>query len=306
MRTDFYYDSCGAGKVHGCRWTPDGDVTAVVQIVHGITEHVERYDQFARYLNAKGYLVVAEDHMGHGRSIDHGGTKGYFDGGWDAAVEDTCRLLRDTRAEFPGVLYILLGHSMGSFMARTILYKYPDIGISGVILSGTGWVPDWTLKMGGTVAEQICRRIGEKRPSKKLSGMLFGGFNSRVERKRTAFDWLTRDAVLVDAYIADPMCGFVTSCGLLRDMVGGVAQIQKQEHLALMNKDLPVLFLSGGDDPVGAYGKGVRQTAEAFSAAGMRDVTTKIFPLCRHEVLNEINRAEVFRTVNIWIRENFL
>lgn len=306
MRTDFYYDSCGVGKIHGCRWTPEGEVTAVVQIIHGIAEHVERYDQFARYLNQKGYLVVAEDHMGHGGSIKHGGTKGYFDGGWNAAVEDTCRLMKDTRREFSDVPYILFGHSMGSFMARTILYKYPDSGISGAVICGTGWMPDMVVKLGYSMAKQICRRIGERNPSKELDAVIFGGYNARVEHPRTKSDWLTRDAVIVDAYIADPMCGFVASSGLLRDMMGGIAGVQKKENLALMKKDLPVLFIAGGHDPVGGYGKGVRRAAEQFAKAGMTDVTTRIFPLCRHEILNEINRAEVFRTINIWIREEFL
>lgn len=306
MRTDLYYDSVGVGKIHACRWTPEGAPTAVVQLVHGIAEHVERYDQFARYLNKKGYLVVAEDHMGHGKSIDHGGTKGYFDGGWDAAIEDTCRLMRDTQAEFPGLPYILFGHSMGSFMARTILCKYPDCGISGAVICGTGWMPEAVVKMGHSAAKLFCRQMGERNASRQLDSIVFGGYNKRVERPRTKSDWLTRDAVIVDAYIADPMCGFTASCGLLRDMLGGIMDIQKKENLARMKKDLPVLFIAGGDDPVGGYGKGVRQAAQEFSDAGMTDVTTKIFPLCRHEVLNEINRAEVFRTVNIWIRENFL
>lgn len=306
MRTDLYYDSVGAGKIHACRWAPEGEPTAVVQIVHGIAEHVERYDQFARYLNKKGYLVVAEDHMGHGKSIDHGGTKGYFDGGWFAAVEDTCRLMKDTQAEFAGLPYILFGHSMGSFLARTILYRYPDCGVSGAVICGTGWMPDAVVKMGHGAAKLFCKRVGERNPSKQLDAIVFGGYNKRVERLRTKYDWLTRDAVIVDAYIADPMCGFTASCGLIRDMLGGIMDIQKKENLAKMKKDLPVLFLAGGDDPVGSYGAGVRQAAQEFQNVGMTCLTTKIFPLCRHEVLNEINRAEVFRTVNIWIRENFL
>lgn len=306
MRTDFYYDSHGEGKIHGFRWTPEGEPTAVVQIVHGITEHAERYDQFARYLNKKGYLVVAEDHMGHGRSAEHGGTKGYFYGGWFAGVEDTCELLRKTHEEFPALPYILLGQSMGSFMVRTILCRYPDIGISGAILTGTCWMPDPVVEFGRQTANLVCRRIGEENPSEMLRKLVFGGNNRKVERPRTSHDWLTRDAVIVDAYNADHMCGFTASCGLIRDMLGGIAYNQKKANLEKMRKDLPVLFLAGGDDPVGSYGKGVRQTAEEFQSVGMEDVFVRIYPLCRHEVLNEINRAEVFRTINIWIREKFL
>ena len=133
MRTDFWYDSKGAGKIHGCRWTPEEQPKAILQIVHGIAEFVERYDDFAEFLTKQGFLVVAEDHMGHGQSINGEGIQGYFHGGWFTAVEDTVQLMKDTMAEHPGVPYILFGHSMGSFMARTILCKYPDCGISAAI-----------------------------------------------------------------------------------------------------------------------------------------------------------------------------
>lgn len=304
MRTEFYYDSRGKGQIHAYRWTPEGEVTAVVQIVHGIADHAGRYDQFARYLNSKGYLVVAEDHMGHGGST--GGTKGYFHGGWLTAVEDTCRLMKDTMTEHPGVPYVLFGHSMGSFLARAILHRYPDSGISGAVICGTVWMPDPMVALSRKLAQAECRRIGERRPSPFLHRLAFGNYNRRVERRRTECDWLTRDAVIVDEYIADPMCGFVASAGLMRDMMGGVAANQFRDNLLKMKKDLPVLFIAGGDDPVGDYGKGVHRTAKEFMDAGMENVTVKIFPLCRHEILNEINRAEVFRTVNIWIRENLL
>lgn len=305
MRREFYYDSQGAGRIRAMEWTPDNAPTAVVQIVHGITEHVERYDQFARYLNKKGYLVVAHDHMGHGKSVEDGGIPGYFHGGWDAVLADILALHRETKTAHPDLPYILLGHSMGSFLVRTILCRYPELEISGVILSGTGWLPDWSVRTGFHAAKTLCAIRGEKTPGRTLTNLMFSSFNARVERKRTAFDWLTRDTVIVDAYVNDPMCGFAVSYGLIRDMAGGVLEIQKPEALMGMNKQLPVLLLSGGDDPVGGYGRGVRQTAEAFRDAGMEEVHMKIYPLCRHEILNEINRAEVFRTVNIWIREYF-
>ena len=306
MRTDFYYDSCGAGKIHGCRWTPEGQITAVVQIVHGIAEYVERYDAFAEYLNSQGILVVAEDHMGHGKSIDHGGTKGFFDGGWSAAVEDSCRLIRNTRNEFPGVPFVLFGHSMGSFMARTILCKHPDMGLAGAVICGTGWMPDAVIGAGKAAAGLICKVIGERTPSDRLQNMIFGGYNKKIEHPRTPSDWLSRDNAVVDAYEADPMCGFTVCCGLLRDMMSGMAYNQKPENLARMKKDLPVLFIAGGEDPVGDYGKSVLQAADKFRECGMQDVTHKIYPLCRHEILNEINRQEVFGDIHGWIQKKIL
>lgn len=303
MRTAFQYDSRGGGKIHGFRWTPAGEPAAVVQIIHGITDHSERYDQLARYLNSKGILVVAEDHMGHGKTVALGGTKGYFDGGWDAVVEDICKLTEMTQKEYPDIPYFLLGHSMGSFLARTILCRKPDLKLSGVILSGTGWIPDPALKVGSGTAKLLCRQMGERTASKKLNDLVFGSFNIKVERKRTTYDWLSRDAVWVDAYLTDPMCGFPVTCALMRDMAGALREIQDPKALKGMNRHIPILFVSGGDDPVGGFGKAVNRTVQAFRDAGMQRVKSRIFPLCRHELHGEINRAEVFRYLHGWLRE---
>ncbi len=297
MRTDYYYASCGAGKIHACRWTPEGPARAVVQIVHGIAEYAQRYEEFAEFLNAQGYVVVAEDHMGHGASVGVGGTRGCFTGGWFSAVADTYRLLCDTRQEFPNIPYVLLGHSMGSFMVRTILEKYPQSGISAAVICGTGWQPRGVLAAGLGLCRAVCRAKGEKTPSPKLEKLVFGGYNKRVERPRTPFDWLNRNDRMVDEYMADPLCGFTPTAGLMRDLLTGMAYMEDPANLAKMKKDLPVLLIAGGDDPVGNYGAGVRKTAQAFEKAGMRNVSVRIYPLCRHELLNEINREEVYRHV---------
>ncbi len=301
MRTDHYFDSCGKGRIHFCRWTPDGDIKGIVQIIHGIAERVERYDGFANYLNSQGFLVVAEDHMGHGSSLEEGGVRGYFHGGWFNAVDDSYRLIKDTMAEFPGVPYILFGHSMGSFMARTILAKYPDSGISAAIICGTGWQPTLALPVLIKVVEGICKKTGEETPNEQLDNMVFGSYNKRIDNPRTAKDWLTRDEKIVDAYIADPMCGFVPTCGLLRDMMKGIYYIQQGKNLAAMKKDLPVFFIAGQEDPVGAYGKGVEQAGKAFRKAGMINVALKLYPDCRHEILNELNKDEVYADITKWI-----
>lgn len=301
MRTDFFFDSNGVGKIHCCKWTPDGEVKAVVQIIHGIAEYIERYDDFACFLNSFGYVVVAEDHMGHGQSVNGEGAQGYFNGGWFAAVSDSYSLLKKSKTEYPDVPYVLFGHSMGSFMARTILCKYPDSGIAAAIICGTGWQPRMILPAGIGISEAVCRKIGEKNPSEKLQNIVFGSYNNKVEHPRTVFDWLSRDSQIVDAYIADPLCGFTASCGLLRDMMCGIRYVEKTEHLKQMQKNLPVLFIAGGDDPVGNYGKGVRQAAAEFRKSGMSDVSEKIYPLCRHEILNEINRKEIYQDIHNWI-----
>lgn len=303
MRKDIWYTSKGAGKIHGCKWVPEGEVKAVLQIVHGIAEFVERYEEFAQFLNKHGILVVAEDHMGHGQSINGDGIQGYFHGGWFTAIDDTCQLLLDTKAEYPEIPYILFGHSMGSFFARTILCKYPEIGISGAVICGTGWQPAFALPALVKVIDGICKKNGETKPNETLQNLIFGSYNKKVEHSRTSFDWLTRDARIVDAYIAHPLCGFTASAGLLREMMKGIYYIEQPKNLSAMKKELPVFFIAGGDDPVGSYGKGVEKCAAEFKKYGMTDVSCKIYPLGRHEILNEINREEVFADVLKWIEK---
>ena len=301
MRTDFYYDSLSGGRIHACRWIPKGDIKGIVQIVHGIAEYVERYDDFAAFLNSRGLLVVAEDHMGHGKSICGTTPIGCFSGGWQNVIEDTYRLMKDTMGEFSDVPFILFGHSMGSFMARTIMAKHPDSGISGAVICGTAWMPGTVIGAGKLLADTICKTSGEKKASKLLQAMMFGSYNKKVERPRTYCDWLSRDSKIVDAYVADPLCGFIPSAGLVCSMMEGLQYIQNDENLNAMKKDLPVFFIAGGDDPVGNYGLGVRQAVEEFKKHGMAQVDLKIYPLGRHEILNEINRQEVYEDVATWI-----
>lgn len=301
MVRDAYFPSCGIGQIHICRWEPEGQIRGVVQIVHGIAEYAERYDAFARYLNSLGYLVVAEDHMGHGKSVNDGGTKGYFHGGWFSAVEDTYQLLKDTRKEFPDVPYFLFGHSMGSFITRTILIDHPEASITGCIICGTGWIPGAVLKSGLLACKTFCLLRGDTTCSKSLQSLVFAGYNNKVEHPRTGYDWLSRDDSVVDAYLADPMCGFIVTAGLLRDMLTGISYIQNKQNILRMNKNLPVYFIAGGDDPVGQYGNGVLQAKAEFEKSGMTKVDCKIYPLCRHEIHNEINKEEVFEDLGSWL-----
>ena len=290
-------DSCAAGKIHVSRWLPEKKTIGVVQLVHGIAEHTLRYGPFAEFLNSLGYMVVAEDHMGHGKSVGEGGAVGYFHGGWQSSVDDTCQLLTETQKLYPQLPYILLGHSMGSFISRTILIEHPEYNLAGCILCGTGWMPSTVIRAGILAAKSVCSMGDEKKPSPRLQSLAFFGYNRRVEHKRTKFDWLCRDAEQVDAYMADPMCGFDATAGLLRDMLSGMLFNQQKTHLLQMNKELPVHFIAGGDDPVGSYGKGVMQTVKAFESAGMEHITSRIYPLCRHELLNELNKQEIWQDV---------
>ena len=301
MRTDFYYESQCGSQIHGCRWTPEGEVKAIVQIVHGISERLERYDELVQFLNDQGILVVGEDHMGHGLSVTEKTPRCYFAGGWFGAVEDTQRLTKDTMDQYPGVPYFYYGHSMGSFMTRTILAKYPDAPISGAILCGTGWQKPALITAAKVVAKIVGKIKGDTHPSSLMRKLAFGSYNDRIDPVRTGLDWLTRDEQSVDAYIADPLCGGTASAGLMADMMDGFRFNQDPRNLNAMNKELPVFFIAGDADPVGDYGKGILYTAEMFRKAGMKQVDVKIYPLCRHELHNERNKDEVRRDVADWI-----
>ena len=297
-----FLSSDGRTQIHVRRCAPAGAPRAVVQIAHGIAEHVERYDDFAAYLAGHGILVAANDHLGHGRSVLTEADLGFFGprGGWDLAVGDMRKLYELVHAEHPDTPYFLFGHSMGSFLARSYLIKYPS-GLTGAVLSGTAQQPPAVLAAGRLMAKREAKKYGARYRSDKLYQMAFGSYNKGFRPQRTNSDWLSRDPEAVDRYEADPLCGYVPSAGMLADMMEGMAFNQKRSNLKRMQKDLPVLFLSGDMDPVGANGKGVLLAYQSFLDAGMTDVSLKLYHEGRHEMLNELNRAAVYADVLGWI-----
>ena len=302
MRQVLFYRSRGGGLICGYRWCPEEKPKAVVQIVHGVAEHAGRYADFAGYLNSLGILVVAQDHMGHGESICDDAPQGYFNGGWFAAVEDTYQLYQDTRKQYPGIPCVLFGHSMGSYIARTILARYPDSGIDAAVICGTGWMNPLAIRATRLTAEMVCRKNGERSPSPLLGKLMFGVLNALIPNPRTRFDWLCRDEKQVDTYVADPLCGFDPTGALVRDMMDGFLYTQRRENLLRMRRDLPVLLIAGGKDPVGEHGRAVALAAAEYRGAGMRRVETKRYPGARHEILHETNREEVYEDIANWIK----
>ena len=300
---EFYFPARLDTRIHCCQWIPEGKPRGVIQIVHGIAEYAARYDNLAKVFTDHGFVVVAEDHMGHGGSISREIPQGCFAGGWLTAVSDTYRLMQMTKEEYPDLPYVIYGHSMGSFMTRTLLYTYPEAGLKAAVLSGTGWMPKAVLRTGRAVCAAEVRRKGMNSCSPMIDKLMFGSYNKGYENPRTPVDWLSRDAAEVDKYIADPLLGFPASIGLAREMLGGMLMNEDKKNLDKMPKDLPVLFVSGDKDPVGSNGKGVQQAYEAFQAAGMRDVRIKLYPDARHELHNELNREELHRDVLAFLED---
>lgn len=291
-------------QIHVRRCSPDGAPRGIVQIAHGIAEHVERYNGFAEFLADQGFLVVANDHLGHGQSLSSEDDLGFLAecGGWDLAVSDMHRLYALTSEEYPGLPYFLFGHSMGSFLARTYIIKFPA-ELAGAVICGTGQQSSGLIHSGRTVGRAEIRRKGPKYRSPLLNSIAFGAYNNGIENKRTDYDWLTRDPAIVDAYIADPLSGFIPTAGLFTDMMDGLAFISRRANMEQMNKHLPVLFISGDKDPVGENGKGVMKAYTYFLNAGMQDVTLKLYHDCRHEILNELCKEQVMSDVADWISQ---
>ena len=296
---EFFIDSCGGGRLHCAVWKPDTQPKAVVQLIHGIAEHIARYDDFAKFLTAHGYVVAADDHMGHGGSIGDG-VKGYFRGGWLSAVEDEKRLHDEMQKQYPELPYYFLGHSMGSFLLRTYLYTYPDAADKAVI-SGTGWEDPMKVRLGLLVCRMEEKRVGETNTSPLVTKLMFGSYNRAFEPVSSPNAWICSDEAVVAAYDADPYCGFDVTVGLARDLLTGVRMNEQTENLEKMNKQLPVLFVSGCKDPVGNMAKGVLRCIDAFKRSGMKDITIKLYPEGRHEMLNERNKAEVYQDILDWL-----
>ena len=302
---DFYFQSStGRTSIHALKCVPASKPRAVVQIAHGIAEHIDRYRPFMEFLADNGFVVAGNDHLGHGKSIRVPEEQGFFaeKDGWWRVVDDMDKLHDIMSNEYPELPYVLFGHSMGSFLTRTYLIKHPD-KYDGVILSGTGHQSP-ALVLGGNAAASVMAKLnGAMGDGAKLDSLAFGTYLNKIENPRTKFDWLSRDTEQVDKYIADPLCGFVGKIGLYRDMMQGIKFITDKKNIAQMNKEKPVYFMSGDGDPVGDYGKGVERAYKAFCDAGLHDVFMRLYPGGRHEMLNETNKEQIYQDILSWLNE---
>ena len=301
-----YSSSDGIHTIRAQAWLPPGQPRGVLQIVHGVAEHIGRYDHVARFFNDSGLIVCGEDHLGHGRTA-RSGEFGFFasENGWDFLVQDIHALRLLAGARWPGVPYVMLGHSMGSFLTRTYLIRYPGT-LDAAVLSGTGQEPAPRVAAGRFLAQLLCKLRGPKYVSDLAYRLSLGAYNQNFQPVRTPVDWLSRDTAMIDLHLRDPLCNFRPTVSMFRDMLGGIQFIGQPRNLARMDLDTPIYFFSGSRDPVGGMGQGVAHVAKLFDAAGCRDVTVKLYPDGRHEMLNEINRQEVMEELRVWLEERVL
>ncbi|WLR42731.1 lysophospholipase [Bacillus carboniphilus] len=304
MRVETFMLKSEEGKqVHAKKWlSDDGDVKAVVQLSHGMAEHIERYDEFASFLVKHGYAVYGHDHRGHGNTAESTEELGHFhdENGFSLVVEDLKRMTEIIKKDYPNKPIILMGHSMGSFVARRYIQLYGE-QLSGVIISGTGGDPGLAGKVGKRLAMREAKRKGARVKSERMDKLMFGRFNQSFKPNRTDFDWLSRDHSKVDEYVNDPLCGEICSAQFYHDLLDGLLLIHREEEVKKTPKDLPIFIFSGSEDPVGQNTKGVLKVVKQLQEAGVTDLQYKFYENGRHEMLNETNRQEVFEDVLHWL-----
>lgn len=290
--------------IRAVRYIPEGEVKAILQIAHGMQEFIDRYEGFAKYLCDRGYLVTGNDHLGHGGSINSEDDWGYFadKDGNKAVLDDLYEVTKITKALYPNKPYFLLGHSMGSFYARQYLCEHGD-ELNAAIIMGTGHQPLVTVRAGMEVCKLFALGKGWHYRSTAVNAMAFGSYNKKFEPARTKVEWLTKDEKIVDWYLNEPRCSFMFTLNGYYNMFLGISRLHDKKLLNNVPKLLPLFFVSGQDDPVGDFGKGVMAAKQSLVEVGCKNIAMKLYPNDRHEILNELDKEVVYEDLYKWLEE---
>lgn len=294
MNDIFYPSHDGETTLHACIWRPKGEIKGVVQIIHGMCEYAERYAPFAEFLNSHGYLVCAEDHLGHGKSVKSESDLGYFNKQRSTKIvlDDIRALQLAVKKQTEGKPYFILGHSMGSFFCRKYISLY-GADFDGAVIMGTGFKDIFTLTTASAFASINALFRGWRHRSKLIKKLAFGGYNKKFKPANGENDWLSKDEGNVSAYEADPLCGFPFTNNGYKILFGIIREACSHKTIEAVPKDLPVYFVAGKDDPVGDYGKGVEKAVKKFMEADIKDVSVTLYEDARHEILNDFCKEQV-------------
>ncbi|MBQ6478852.1 MAG: alpha/beta fold hydrolase [Erysipelotrichaceae bacterium] len=303
-KTEFSFRSSGNyADIRAVKYIPDKEICAVLQIAHGMDEFIDRYDGFAEYLCAKGFLVIGNDHLGHGASINSRNDWGYFgENGNRVLIDDMYKVTKLIKEEYPDLPYFLLGHSMGSFYARQYIAEHGD-ELHGTIVMGTGFEPEYKLKAAMLLCRMIALFKGWRHRSNLVNSLAFGAYNKPFEPARTPSDWLTKDEKIVDWYRSEPRCTFIFTLNGYYNMFQGILRLHDRELMNKVPKDLPLFFVSGQEDPVGSFGKEVENSVRFMKDLGIRDIQMKLYSNDRHEILNETDKETVYEDLYNWMLE---
>lgn len=302
MEEIFEIKSCTGAELHCRKWFNPllSEYKAVIQLVHGMEEHIGRYADFAEFLADEGYIVFGHDHLGHGNTAKIKRDFGYFSdkNGWEILCKDIHIYQNAISSLYPDIPYILFGHSMGSLLVRTYVTKYSD-KLDGLIISGTSG-----QKFGLSIVKSQTKIIeafrGRRYRSKYIKNLVTGSFNRKFKPNLTEADWISSDEENVQKYLADPLCSSTFTVSAYYELISGTQYLSRQKNI---NKtpNIPILIFSGDKDPVGANGKGVNRVYRMLKKAGVEDVTLKLFHNGRHEMLNEVNKDEVYDLIKRWL-----
>ncbi len=284
-------------------WEPKGELKAILHINHGMAEHSARYDSFATFLNTKGIKVYAQDHRGHGYTGEKE-VLGFFAevDGWNLVVNDALELSKKIAKDNPKIPLFLMGHSMGSFIVRILITQHSDLYKAAIVM-GTGSNPGIKGKIGKMIAKNSIKKNGAHFLNQKLNDMTFGSYNNKFDSKGPAFQWLSSDAKQVEKYEKDHWCGFVCTSSFYYDMLIGVFMANDINLAKQIPNDYPVLLISGAEDPVGNFGKGVKTVKAFYEKAGLTNVELKLVENARHEILNEVDKEDTYEFIASWLSE---
>lgn len=302
MREDFIFKDSDGIELNAYKWVPEGKAIGIVQICHGMTETVLRYDEFANYLNSKGFIVYGHDHRGHGLTAKKKEDLGYIadSEGFEWLVEDLYELMKSIKSQNSDVPIYLFGHSMGSFISQRFLELHGS-EINGLILSGSNGEPPILTPLGILLSKIEIMLLGRRHTSKMMDKLSFGNYNKSFKPNRTPFDWLCSVNEEVDKYILNDKCGFVCSASFYYDLLRGLKTIHKKENFNLIPRDIPIYIIAGDKDPVGNFGKGIINLYEKLKSLGIKDIQYKLYKDKRHEILNENNKSEVMNDILSWL-----
>jgi alpha-beta hydrolase superfamily lysophospholipase len=303
----FYHSNDGKTKIHAVIWRPECKVKGVVQIIHGMAEYAERYAPFAKALCDEGYLVAANDHLGHGKSVTTNDYLGYFvkGNGNDVVLADARSLTEIVKKECGDVPYFILGHSMGSFFARQYIALYGK-ELSGAVIMGTAYQQRIVTAFAKFITKTVALFKGWHYRSKFIDNLAFGAYNKKIKDKRTQFDWLSQNAKNVDDYIADELCGIKFTCSGFYTLFSALQNACKNKTIKATPKDLPIYLVAGKDDPVGGYSKGVIKLYDKFAKSGVEDIDMTIYAGARHEILNDFCSEQVVQDIIKFIGDKAL
>lgn len=284
---------------------PEQPAIGHVHLLHGMAEHIDRYDEFAKELVGNGFIVSGHDHRGHGKTNEKNGQLGYFGekDGFERVTEDVREVLVQVREDVGEVPLILFGHSMGSFIARRYMQKYSE-SLAKAIICGTTFSPGVMGDIGTVIGKMASKLKTPQTESALLNKLSFGGFNKQIKQAQTGFDWLNSDANEVKKYIDDPFCGFIPTNQFYIDLFNGLKIIHQEKEINKIRKDLPVLLISGLQDPVGKDGKDIFKVAKGLTNAGMKNITVQLVENARHEILNEVNKLQTYQFIVNWMLKN--